>query len=77
MNNCLHSGHNSVIITHKAWVYTSRVQNSGGLYVSVLLVHIHIHHMTAREVSRAMFKGYLTHIAFSFTAVLQSQTNQS
>lgn len=53
-----------------------RVQNSEGLHVSVPLVHIHIHSMTGREVSRAMFKDYLTRIAFSLTAGLQSQKNQ-
>lgn len=51
--------------------------NAEGLHASVLVAHIHIDHMAAREVHGAMLTGYLTHIAFFFTAVLQSQTNQS
>lgn len=51
--------------------------NAEGLHASVLVVHIHIDHMAAREVHGAMLTGYLTHIAFFFIAVLQSQTNQS
>lgn len=52
-------------------------RNAEGLHASVLVVHIHIDHMAAREVRGAMLTGYLTHIAFFFTAVQQSQTYQS